>query len=508
MASINCTGSDDDDQKVRKAVVIQRRPLMLKDYLRDDLSSCSSNGFNSFPRRQCCTSSTVRFLLELDLKLRDHSTTINTTRQRLFRRRRRSERSKLTATAASTTTTTTTISALQRASEAVINAVKKQLPFHSVKSPSVQIRARKGLSLTRSLSRKLFRKSFWNLKKADKEEEEEEKSDIRRWRLFREILNDQNEPSDQNTHRSSLTSSNSKSWEESEFTSENLRCSSGNSESSSTSNDVVESKTDLPVKKVSKRVGVTVGEDSMLEATNNTYSGTNTKEWPNEEKEQFSPVSVLDSPFEDDEEISSPFESSLACIEGTKQKPMHKTRRIECLAQLEPLDLEKRIALSEFNHEAPQSPMLPYCSLSTQDNNTFNKKEVNQTEQLKAQELLDLIRTKSSPSTGVKFKVDNLLLDFIRERIEEINNANASTRRRCDNEFQHELLKVTEDWFSGQPQELLLGWEVQDGRKVYVKDMEKGGKWSILVEEKEEVALEVEIEVLNTLLSELLLDLF
>lgn len=504
MASINCTGSDDDDQKVRKAVVIQRRPLMLKDYLRDDLSSCSSNGFKSLPRRQCCTSSTVRFLLELDLKLRDHSTAINTTSQRLFRRRRRSERSKLTATAAASTTTT--ISALQRASEAVINAVKKQLPFHSVKSPSVQIRARNGLSLTRSLSRKLFRKSFWNLKKADKEEEEE-KNDIRRWRLFREILNDQNEPSDQNTHRSSLTSSNSKSWEESEFTSENLRCSSGNSESSSTSNDVVESKTDLPVKKVSKRVGVTVGEDSMLEATNNTYSGTNTK-WPNEEKEQFSPVSVLDSPFEDDEEISSPFESSLACIEGTKQKPMHKTRRIECLAQLEPLDLEKRIALSEFNHEAPQSPMLPYCSLSTQDNNTFNKKEVNQTEQLKAQELLDLIRTKSSPSTGVKFKVDNLLLDFIRERIEEINNANASTRRRCDNEFQHELLKVTEDWFSGQPQELLLGWEVQDGRKVYVKDMEKGGKWSILVEEKEEVALEVEIEVLNTLLSELLLDLF
>ncbi len=39
----------------------------------------------------------------------------------------------------------------------------------------------------------------------------------------------------------------------------------------------MESKTDLPVKKVSKRVGVTVGEDSMLEATNNTYSGTNTK---------------------------------------------------------------------------------------------------------------------------------------------------------------------------------------------------------------------------------------
>ena len=191
---------------------------------------------------------------------------------------------------------------------------------------------------------------------------------------------------------------------------------------------------------------------------------------------------------------------------GTKQKFMHKIRRFECLAQLEPVDLEERIALCELNHESPQSPMQP-CPLSTQDNNMFNKKEENQTEQLiKAQELLDLIRTKSSQS-GSKFKVDSLLLDFIEEKIEE-NNVNASTTTRCDNEFQHEILKVTEDWLSGHPQELLLGWEVQDGREVYVKDMEKGGMWSILVEEEKEAALEVEDEVWTTLLNDLLLDLF
>lgn len=31
-------------------------------------------------------------------------------------------------------------------------------------------------------------------------------------------------------------------------------------------------------------------------------------QWPIVEKEQFSPVSVLDCPFEDDEEVSSPFQ--------------------------------------------------------------------------------------------------------------------------------------------------------------------------------------------------------
>lgn len=99
------------------------------------------------------------------------------------------------------------------------------------------------------------------------------------------------------------------------------------------------------------------------------------------------------------------------------------------------------------------------------------------------------------------------MLDFIEEKIEE-NNVNAITTTRCDNEFQHEILKVTEDWLNGHPQELLLGWEVQDGREVYVKDMEKGGMWSILVEEEKEVALEVEDEVWTTLLNDLLLDLF
>lgn len=35
-----------------------------------------------------------------------------------------------------------------------------------------------------------------------------------------------------------------------------------------------------------------------------------------QEKEQFSPVSVLDCPFDDDEEVSSPFQHGLIRMEG------------------------------------------------------------------------------------------------------------------------------------------------------------------------------------------------
>lgn len=230
------------------------KPLMLKDFLLDDLSSCSSNGFKSFPRRQCCT--TVRFLLEIDLKQRssssDHRKKKSHHGQRLQRSRSRSSSS------------SSTMSALQRASDAVINAVK-HFPFPSVKkrssSPSPSL-------LPRSLSRKLF---FWG--KSDK---------IRGNRIGRsrltlpdQALEEHCEPSNQNTTTttttsrtvvittttgrvSTSTSSNSKSnsWCESEFASDIL---------SSTENDVAEGEKDVS-QKVNKKVDITVGEDST-EAT-------------------------------------------------------------------------------------------------------------------------------------------------------------------------------------------------------------------------------------------------
>ncbi|KAJ0027526.1 hypothetical protein Pint_35902 [Pistacia integerrima] len=73
-----------------------------------------------------------------------------------------------------------------------------------------------------------------------------------------------------------------------------------------------------------------------------------------EEKEQCSPVSVLDPPFEDDDEGNEDedededddhfdLECSYALVQRTKQQLLHKLRRFEKLAELDPIELEKRM---------------------------------------------------------------------------------------------------------------------------------------------------------------------
>lgn len=243
-----------------KTLSMERRPLMLKDYLKDDLSSCSSSGFKSFPRRQCCT--TIRFLLEIDLKTKDY----NNTKQLLQRSRSKAAASK-------------TISVLQRASGALLSAVKL-IPFPSVKSPSSSVqqtqnrRSKKRLAPPTSLSRKLLKRSFW--RKANEKE-----GTIKRCKIFREYLKEQHQPSDQittslthktvSTSTSSSKSESNNSWAESHFTADVLPSSSGNSESSS-ENDAVEIKK-LPSsdkKPVgSNTVGASAGEDSTSNSDEN-----------------------------------------------------------------------------------------------------------------------------------------------------------------------------------------------------------------------------------------------
>ncbi|KAL3599015.1 hypothetical protein D5086_006933 [Populus alba] len=461
--------------------LIERKPLMLKDYLLDDLSSCSSKGFKSFPRSHCCT--TVRFLLEVDHKTKKHR------HQRQLNKRSKSSKA-----------ASTTISALQKASVAVINAVKL-LPFPSsnstVKSLSPS-RTRKGL-LPRCLSRKLFKKSFWR-KTPEHNGQCKENNEIRGWRLFHEFLEEQDRPSDQTTSRistSSRTSSNSNSnvWTtESEST-----VVSGTSTTSesfiSGANDAVCNNKDL-IKEVSDRVGVSVGQDSI----------TNREEWPNDtEKEQFSPVSILDCPFQDDEEeISSPFHRSPIRMEGTKQKLMQKIRRFESLAQLDPVDLEKRIAMAELGDESLESPV-QHCSMSIKSGNNDNfseAKEENGTEK-HAQELLKHVKSTIASHSLSSNKLDSLLVDFFTEKIVE-NNASGSVIGLYK-EFEHEL-GGAQGWINGQPTELFLGWEVVESRHAYLEDMEKNGKWKNVDQEKEEFALELEVEVFNSLVDEALLD--
>ncbi|KAL0324355.1 UNVERIFIED_CONTAM: hypothetical protein Scaly_2402600 [Sesamum calycinum] len=266
------------------------KPLLLKDYLLDDMSSCSSNGFKSFPRRQCCTN--VPFLNEFDLKNNKHPPPRKTT----------------------STSTKPPKSALSAFQSVVIAAVKR-LPFSAVaKSP--EKKKTKNSFLPRSFSNKILKKtSFWKRKSGRKE--------IARWKSFDQLLKEDPEPSDRYYSSVPTRESKSNSSSGSDFTASEECNSSGNSSSEvnlnlpKAGNDVVEEP--KKVASVNRAVG---NDDVSSESTASTdgcatNSSTNTKkQCSSEEKEQFSPVSVLDCPFDDEDEVSSPFQQRLARMEG------------------------------------------------------------------------------------------------------------------------------------------------------------------------------------------------
>ncbi|KAL5717119.1 hypothetical protein ACHQM5_010188 [Ranunculus cassubicifolius] len=95
------------------------------------------------------------------------------------------------------------------------------------------------------------------------------------------------------------------------------------------------------------RINGKAGDNGNMSLTNAAYD--------DEDKEQNSPVSVLDPPFEDyddeqeDDESEGCYElrSNVTNVQRPKQKLMHRLRRFETLPELVPVELERRIAEDE-----------------------------------------------------------------------------------------------------------------------------------------------------------------
>ncbi|WVZ12762.1 hypothetical protein V8G54_017292 [Vigna mungo] len=436
-----------------------KRSLLLKDYLRDDLSSCSSNGFKSLPRRQCCT--TVGFFVHKDLQLQ------RKTRNTLPRRRRSS------------------VSALQRASVAVINAIKS-LPMSQKGG-----RAKTGGVLCRSLSRKLLSRSFW--RKAAVVREDRSQGVPRRRTSFRELImldQEHQKATSFNEYTAlaapSFTTSSgcgSNSWGESEFT---FASTAASSESSNENYLLLETTKDYTPRRHK------VEEEGV------------TKEYWANEKEQFSPVSILDCPFVDEEEIyKSRFRSISSVVsitEGRKQKLMHKRYHFESVASLEPVVLEKRLARLELgdetlNHSTKQCSRVVVPAARTRNNLCpANNHDIEEN----ARNLLNFVKG-SNPRNTLILKAEKLLFDYFKKSIGECKDIDLSKKLH--------LCKVAEDWINGRPQELYLDWEEQGRRSVYVKEMERCEGWKKYDEEIQELGGELANEVLAILVNESVLDL-
>ncbi|KAG6399266.1 hypothetical protein SASPL_140742 [Salvia splendens] len=372
------------------------KPSLLKDYLMDDMSSCSSNGFKSFPRRQCCPS-TVRFLVEINPDQHKKYSIFNKSPSK------------------------SAASAFQR----VIAAVKR-FPFGSPDKPI----------LPSSLSRKILRKTiFWKRNSSHKE--------IQRLKSFDQLMKEDSPPLDIPTDFNA--------------------CSSGNS---SNFTEVKREEDDVDVEML-KDGNVTTDDSSTGGATE---SSTEQKQWSaSEEKEQFSPVSVLDCPFDDDE-VSSPFPH----MEGSR-KP-----KIERFGGVDPLNLSKRF-------ESTESP-LPHSSVSsTREEEELEEDEVKRAEQ----KAMDLLQQVMPPC-----KADRLLLDFFREKI---------MSRQWGEGYCEDMVREAESWINSTAliRDALLGWN----RQPYVEDMEGSKEWRCFDGEIREMALELEAVVFDALFDELVVDI-
>ncbi|XP_051118995.1 uncharacterized protein LOC127243154 [Andrographis paniculata] len=422
-------------------------PLLLKDFLLEDLSSCSSGGFESYPRRRHCTT-TVRFLIEIDLK--------NTQQQQ--QKNRYLNFNKTTPPRLLKSPSKSALAAFYT----FITAVKR---FQCSATPPENKMLKKSSSLRRSLclSMKLIEKSssFWKRKPNHK--------GIEQWKSFEQLLKEDSEPP---AISSSLTTA-AEFAAPGEFPGGNF--SSGvESTLTYTENDVVE----MPAND-------DVSADSI--ATNETANYT--------KKDQFSPVSVLNCPFEDEheeEEVASPFQHNFTNAEGTRKQQTEGIHKPEIHFQLEPVNLAERFSL--FPDSDNESSLLETTWAKEEDEEEEEERRV----QDKALHLLNHMKD-TTPSYGIKARADKLLLDFFTEQI---------MFRKCGGySFDEDVLEEAESWIIGREcRELFLEWNVASRREVYVKDMEKGGEWRSMVRENEEMAFELEGEVLATLLNELLVD--
>ncbi|KAI8560097.1 hypothetical protein RHMOL_Rhmol04G0228900 [Rhododendron molle] len=217
-----------------------------------------------------------------------------------------------------------------------------------------------------------------------------------------------------------------------------------------------------------------------------------------EEKEQFSPVSVLDPPFEDDddcnEEGSCDLECSYAIVQRAKQQLLHKLRRFEKLAELDPIELEK-IMLEEqddddMNFEDPDEG---------RDQEAFDEAESlsSYTETNAHYFVREVLGKLGFQFSGVPAHMDRLVSDLIaEEKIEEdgTDDGESVVRRVCKrlDSWKEEKsntihMMVGLDFRRGSDH----GWKRTDKNQVIEAAMEiEQSIFRLLVEELSEALME------------------
>ncbi|KAK8570449.1 hypothetical protein V6N13_003129 [Hibiscus sabdariffa] len=308
--------------------------------------------------------------------------------------------------------------------QAMINIVKNIHFSTAIKSPSI---------LPRNLSRKLSKRN--SQLEGEIRMTTVRVKDIIRWKSFRDLVDEELQPSDFASSSSSSTgststpcSSNGSSWCDSDFTSEY-----------SPSHELGENEADATKDLMETKAEVAAANAAM------GHKGGN---YAIEEKEQHSPLSVLG--FGHEEDSFSSFNQSQAITGRTKHK------HFQSVGKWMSLEEDEERALQLLNHDKETSSLTSCDSIST----------------------------------------DKLVLDLFREEANQ-------TR---DTEFENEMVRVAKAIINGDQSETAK-WGFGDKREAYVREMDREGRWDKFVEERQDLAREIECGLINILADELLVDL-
>ncbi|KAJ1702241.1 hypothetical protein LUZ63_002020 [Rhynchospora breviuscula] len=409
---------------------MSNKPLMLKDYLEQDSNWDSIDEFSRY--------ASMRHLLELELR----------GGRQLIRTRSKNALLKLSS------------------------LIKLDFLLLSCSPSSINKRSR-----FRNFSKKnQSTGSFW--KKRGSEVERKGTGDVRVKDIVR--LRSFNLPTSP-LASSSSSSSSSSSWSESDCTgSDFLPSSNGSAEFIP---DIEPNCTGADEKCSPVRTETSHGGSEKKVGTSET-TGSNSEE---EEKDQLSPVSIMDFPYEEEEieeeeSISdSSFHANLASVERAKQALLQKIRRFESLAELVPVDLDEQFStVDEGSCGNPAS--------DDDDDDDVNEEEISV--EVEAWELLDHI--KSNSSIRIEGCIEKLLLEFL------IEGLNCNTQ--IDSLASTELVNAAREWIESRSH----CWEQRDCRgEMEVGQMDWNGRWRCFEEEQQELAVCLTSGVFGSLMDEL-----
>ncbi|KAJ3706661.1 hypothetical protein LUZ61_010366 [Rhynchospora tenuis] len=282
----------------------------------------------------------------------------------------------------------------------------------------------------------------------------------------------------------SSSSSSSSSWSESDSTgSDFLRSSNGSSEFIP---DIEPHCTGVDEKCSPVRTETSHGGSQKKVGTSES-TGCNSEE---EEKDQLSPVSIMDFPYEEEEieeeeSISdSSFHANLASIERAKQALLQKIRRFESLAELVPVDLDEQFsAVDEGSSGNPASD---------DDDDDVNEEEISV--EMQAWKLLDHIKFNSS--IRIEGCIEKLLLEFLIEGL----NCNS----QIDSFASAKLVNAASEWIESRSH----CWEHRDCRgEMEIGQMDWNGRWRCFEEEQQELAVCLASGVFGSLMDELVVEM-